>query len=82
MRNTIAALGLFHMMRREHDRHVVAAAELLEVAEEFAARHRIEPGAGLIEEQHFGLMQHRLRQLDAPAHAARERLDQVARRDW
>ncbi len=77
--DSIASLGLFHVMRRQHDRDAVVLAQMLEVVPELAARRGIEPGAGLVEQQQLGLVQKRFGQLDAPLKPAGQGLDPVAR---
>ena len=77
--NSIASLGLFHVVRRQHDRDAIVLAQMLEVVPELAARRGIQPGAGLVEQQQLGFMQESFGQLDAALQPARQGLDAVAR---
>ena len=68
--DAVAALGLLEIVRAEQHRQPRRVAQLAQVAEEVAPRPRIERGARLVQEEHAGADEERLRQLDAPLEAA------------
>ena len=70
-------LGLVHVVGRQDERHA-ALLEPVEPVPDQVARLRVEPGRGLVEQQQLGLVDERAGDREAPLHAARERLDQVA----
>ena len=76
--NAIASLGLFHVMRRQHNGHALFLAQVLEIVPKFAARRRIKPRAGLVEQQQCRLVEERLGEFDPALESARQRLDPVA----
>jgi len=69
--DAIASLRLFHVMRRQHDRHTLVLAQVLEVIPELAARRGVQPGAGFVEQHQRRLMQQSLGQLDPALESAR-----------
>src|SRR5258708_35977887 len=68
--DAIASLRLFHVMRRQHNGHTLVLAQMYEVIPELASRGRVQPGAGLVEQQQRRLMQQRFGQLDAALESA------------
>ena len=66
-------IGLFEVLRREDDRGAVAH-EVAEHLPEVVAAARVETGGGLVEEQHARVGDEARREVEAAAHAARERL--------
>ena len=73
------AVGLFEVLGGEHDRGAVAD-EVAEHVPQVVAAARVEAGGGLVEEQHLGRGHEAGGQVEAPAHAAGERLDQAVGR--
>ena len=52
-RNAVAARGLVHEMGRDEDRHALVARQVDQQLPEPVARHRIDAGGGLVEDQDF-----------------------------
>ena len=69
-RQAVAALGLFHQVRRDQHRYMFFIAQDLQILPEIAARAGIEAGGRLVQQQHRGMMQQALGQLQATLHAA------------
>ena len=69
-------VGLLEVLRGEDDGGAVAH-QVAEDVPQVAAAARVEAGGGLVEEQHLGDGHQAGGQVEAPAHAARERLDQL-----
>src|ERR1035437_7611741 len=76
--DAIASLGLFHIMRRQHDRHARVLAQMLEVIRKLVTRRRIQARAGLVEDQQLRLVEQSLGGLAPALQSARQRLDPVA----
>src|SRR5579871_1841305 len=51
-RQSVAALGFFHEVRRHQDGHALLFAQSFKVEPKIASRARIESGCGLVEQQH------------------------------
>ncbi len=74
-RDPVAELvRLVHVVRREHHREVALAAEAIEHLPDRDARHGVEPGRRLVEDEDPRLVHEAARDLEPPPHAARERL--------
>ena len=71
-------LGLVHVVRREHEGHALAL-QLVEALPQEVARLRVEAGRRLVEQQQLGLVDERAGDREPALHAARERVDAVAR---
>ncbi len=67
-------------MGRDEDRHAVAPRQLAENAPEGRARHRIDAGGRLVEDQHLGAVDQRNRETEALADAERQRIGQGVHR--
>src|SRR5579872_185713 len=70
----VAALRLFHQMRRHKHRNALFIAQNLQILPQVAARSGIEAGRGLIQQQDCRMVEQSLGKLDAPLHSAGERL--------
>src|SRR5437879_9403920 len=75
----MAMFGFIHEMRGDEDGDVVGALDLAEVLPNVDARAGVEAGAGLVEQEDARAMEQALGELDAPAHAAAEGGDVLAR---
>jgi hypothetical protein len=60
----------------EQDRHALLARETLDLRPHLRARLGVEPGRGLVEEQHLRAVDQAHRDVEPPLHAAGVRLDQ------
>src|SRR5260370_10654640 len=77
----VRLLGLFEVVRREHDRDAVLLAHLAQVAPKAAPALDIEAACRLVEEQHLGLVHEAADDLELALHPARQlpdRLEDVA----
>ena len=70
------AVGFLEVLRREDERRAVAD-ELAQQVPEVAAAPGVEAGGRLVEEEHLGAGDERRREVEAPAHAAREGLHEL-----
>ncbi|MNX99280.1 hypothetical protein D3C86_1317180 [compost metagenome] len=82
-RNTVAALRLVHEMGGDEDGDIVVAREIGKDLPEPVARHRIDTGGRLIEDENVRRMDHRHRQrqplADAERQVVRQRLHDRAK---
>ena len=72
-RDPVAPLRLVHVVGGHEDRDLLALLELADVLPDRPARLRVESDRRLVEEQHAGGMHQAAGDLEASAHAARER---------
>ena len=79
--DAIGLVGFFQQVRRQHDRHAFAAAQLAQVIPQIAAGRRVQARAGLVEQQQPRAVQHSFGQFDATPQAAGKRFDPVAHAD-
>src|SRR3989442_15193760 len=71
--------GFLHIVGGHDDRRTLGAANVPDVLPDGVPGHRIEPDRGLVQKQHRGPVQHRLRDLETPDHAAGVRPDERVR---
>ncbi len=76
-REPVAVLGFFHQVRGHQHRHAVLVAQRAQVLPQVDARARIEPGGGLVEQQHRRRMDQPFGELDPPLHAAGKRFHKI-----
>ena len=76
-RDPIAELGLVHVVGGHEDRDLLLAHQLLDVGPDRAARLRVEPHGGLVEEEHARRVQQAARDLQAALHPAGEGVDEA-----
>src|SRR5439155_15083815 len=76
-RHPLAALRLFHVVRRQHDGDAVRVAQRAQLRQEVAPGGGIEPRARLVEEQDGGPGEETLGELDAAAESARQPIDEL-----
>ena len=69
------AVGFVHEVGGEQDRDAVVMLDFAEVAPEVYAGGGVEAGAGFVEEEDLGAVEHSLGEFDAAAHAAGESFD-------
>src|SRR6266516_2233783 len=74
------AIGLLHRVGRHEDRHIRLRAQHQEMVPDGLARNRVQADRRLIQEEHTGLVQQRLRDLQATDHASRVMLYQLIAR--
>src|ERR1700730_682394 len=77
--DTVASLGLLHVMRGQNDRDALIVANMGKVMQKVTARGRVEARARLIQHEQFGFVQQGFRQLKPALQSTRERLYQVVR---
>jgi hypothetical protein len=77
-RDAVAALGLFHQVRRHDDGRAFVAAEAGEGGPELAAGRRVETGGRLVEQEERRTVEQAAREVGAAGETAGERLHAVA----
>ena len=75
-RHAVAALGLVHEVGRQEDRDALLARQPDQQLPEAVARHRIDAGGRLVEDQHLGFVKHGDGQREPLADAQRQALGQ------
>src|ERR1700728_930923 len=68
----VAALGLFHQMRRHQHGDVLFVAQYLQILPQVAAGTRVESGGRLVQQQYSRVMEQSFSQFDAALHSAGE----------